>query len=280
MSRGKNLNCPKNSGVAGAPGTYSPWVTFRVLPTGEGRPPGRLVRLWAGAVFVWQETRLLLGGIRTGIGQLLRKVGGVPPVDVISTALILAILAGIGWPYIERLGPGRAWRWGGVLAYTAFIYATLPVVPRAWRALWGYTQGRIDNIGTTVTVAAGIALMVYMGITCRRLVSFALVPPLVGAYAWLLMHLGRSPAERLHLAEYGLLSLLTFSALRIDIPTRSAYFGGWAIAAGIGIVDEVIQWFLPDRVFEWKDIGLNVLSSGLGMAVIAMIGARSRGPDR
>ena len=55
------------------------------------------------------------------------------------------------------------------------------------------------------------------------------------------------------------------------MPRRSAYFGGWALVSCLGGVDEVVQWLLPNRVFEWKDVGLNVLSGGLGMAVVALL---------
>ena len=264
----------------GTPEASSSWVTFMVLPTEAGRAPGRWAALRVGMVFAWGEAGLLMGGIGTGLVALLQVAGGVAPVDVISAGLMLAILAGLLRPYLERMGARRVRLWGGVLLYTGFIYATLAVMPDVWRALWGYTQGRIDYIGTTVTVAAGAALILYLVLTCRRWLPFMIVPPLAGAYAWLLMNLGRSPAERLHLAEYGLLSFLIFSALRIDIPGRSAYFWGWVIASGLGGMDELMQWLLPSRVFEWKDVGLNAMSCGLGMAVIALLKEMSGGPDR
>ena len=37
------------------------------------------------------------------------------------------------------------------------------------------------------------------------------------------------------------------------------------------MVDEGLQWLLPSRVFEWKDVWLNVLSSGLGMLGVAVL---------
>ena len=36
-------------------------------------------------------------------------------------------------------------------------------------------------------------------------------------------------------------------------------------------IDEAIQWALPSRVFEWKDVGLNALSGGLGMLLLESI---------
>jgi len=150
-------------------------------------------------------------------------------------------------------------------------------MPAVWRALWTYTQGRIDYVGTAATAAVGLGLVAYMVRTCRWYPAYLLLPPVVGAYVWLLGNLGQSPAERLHLAEYGFLSLFTYRALRIDTPGVAAYFGGWAIASALGGVDEAIQWVLPERVFEWKDVGLNVVSSGLGMLVVAIVKRGARG---
>ena len=103
--------------------------------------------------------------------------------------------------------------------------------------------------------------------------------PVLGLYAYLLMELGRSPAERFHLAEYGVLSLLLFRAIRIDMPNTRAYLLGWCLAAALGCIDEGIQWWLPNRVFEWKDMGLNFLSSGLGMAVVSILQSAKDGDD-
>jgi VanZ family protein len=203
--------------------------------------------------------------------HLLGLVSRFSAVDLVSAGLGIAILAGLLQPCAARLGPERVRRWGAVLLYMGFIYATLPVMPRVWGALWGYTQGRVDYVGIMVAIVAGLALLVYLILRCRRPAPFLLVPPVAAVYALLLANLGRSPAERLHLAEYGLLSLLMFLALRIDMPRRRAYLWGWSIASAAGALDEGIQWLLPNRVFELKDIGLNIVCSGLGMLVVALL---------
>ncbi len=257
--------------VDGAADLSSPWVTFTLLPTKTGAPPGRLTLLRAAAVFWWGETGLLLEGIGTGLVRLLRLAGGISPLNAVWGGLLLAILAGLLRPHLVRLGPRRVRRWGGVLAYTVFIYGTLSVMPRIWGALVGYTQGRINYVGTAITALAVAGLLLYLILRRRRLLPFLLVPPLAAAYALLLLNLEQSPAERLHLAEYGLLSFLVLRALQIDMPRRPAYLWGWAIATGLGAIDEGIQWFLPNRVFEWKDVGLNLVSCGMGMVVVALL---------
>jgi hypothetical protein len=157
-------------------------------------------------------------------------------------------------------------------------------MPTVWRSLWASTQGRIDHAGSLVMSVAGVVAVGLLIARRRRLAAWAATAVLAGAYAWLLLNLGRSPAERLHLAEYGLLSVLVLRALRIDWHGGGVYYLAWLIAGLLGAFDEVIQWALPNRVFEWKDVGLNIASSGLGMALAVVLMGRdpggSEGADR
>ena len=262
--------------IKGQPEVSSPWVRFVLMPTEQTAAPGWSIVARVALVFWWHEATLLVTGIGAGLLQLLGLLSGFSAVDLVSAGLGIAIVAGLLQPRAARLGPERVRAWGAVALYTGFIYATLSVMPRVWGALWSHTQGRIDYIGTMVAVLVGLALCLYLVLRCRRALPFLLVPPVGALYAILLVNLGRSPAERLHLAEYGLLSLLLFLALRIDMPQRRAYLWGWVIAAVLGTVDEGIQWLLPNRVFELKDIGLNILCSGLGMLVVALLHGAQR----
>ena len=90
----------------------------------------------------------------------------------------------------------------------------------------------------------------------------------VAAYAYLLGEFARFPAERLHLVEYGFMGYIIFRALRVDMDWRLAYLAAWGIAVLVGIGDECIQWVLPQRFFEVKDIQLNAVSAALGLAVL------------
>ena len=81
------------------------------------------------------------------------------------------------------------------------------------------------------------------------------------------------PEARSHLFEYGLVAMLIYQALlerrgngrRVPIPSLLA-----AVATALlGWVDEGIQWFLPNRVFDLADVGLNA-AFGL-MAIVASL---------
>lgn len=73
-----------------------------------------------------------------------------------------------------------------------------------------------------------------------------------------------SAVERVHILEYGLLALLLYWALR---PASEA--GALVLAAlgamTVGVVDEIVQWTVPTRVGEMRDVLLNWLAAGTGL---------------
>jgi len=73
-------------------------------------------------------------------------------------------------------------------------------------------------------------------------------------------------AEKLHILEYGLLGYLALG----DLSKKDKYKLKNILAAlffitFVGVADEYLQWLLPYRVFEIRDISTNVVSGALGM---------------
>jgi hypothetical protein len=86
------------------------------------------------------------------------------------------------------------------------------------------------------------------------------------------------PSERFHFLEYGLLGALV---LRASLKTRPAHWGAsFGLAAlvltSIGVMDEVIQYFLPSRVFDWRDIWFNLSGGVLGFAAYLVVAPPKR----
>jgi choline-sulfatase len=256
--------------VDGKPELSSSWVQFTIVPTQDAAPPSVWTMALVSLLFWWGELGLLFKGLGLGVLDFVRLAGGIPLVDIVSGALFLALICGICQPLYVRMGEARAKAWVLVIVYTLFIYSTLSVMPSIWRTLWGHTQGRIDLVGGLVTV---LALVFFLGLIFIKKLRW---PALVGlfvlgaVYGWLLLLLGTSPAERLHLAEYGLLGYFAYRALVLDFSPSKALLLAWGVAIVLGTGDESLQWILPMRVFEWKDIGLNALSSGLGLLIVAL----------
>jgi VanZ family protein len=65
------------------------------------------------------------------------------------------------------------------------------------------------------------------------------------------------PEEAVHLLEYGILGLLLYRALTDRIPDPTVYVAAILIGILVGTVDELIQWLVPGRFWDFRDIVLN-----------------------
>ncbi len=80
------------------------------------------------------------------------------------------------------------------------------------------------------------------------------------------------PVEQVHFIEYGILSGLIYIALKLDIHNNAyVYFLSIHIVFAFGAVDEAIQWILPNRIFEIRDIVMNGIAGILVQLLIAMV---------
>ena len=85
-----------------------------------------------------------------------------------------------------------------------------------------------------------------------------------GIAALLLMFFLRlSLNERSHLIEYSILSLFVFNAFEKKGWTKyKRYRSTFGLCFGLGVLDELLQYFLPNRVMDGEDIVFNTLAIG------------------
>lgn len=158
----------------------------------------------------------------------------------------------------------RVWGWGLVAAWTAFIYSTLYIVRPICEFLKKHAPFNEMIWIMFVLAAVGIISYVMFRLRWRRAGSYILLLSIVGVYAVILFWL-KIPEERIHLIQYGVLACLTVRALQRDLFTVVVYPLAWILTSLLGLGDEGIQHLLPNRYFEWKDVGLNALSAALGL---------------
>jgi integral membrane sensor domain MASE1 len=95
----------------------------------------------------------------------------------------------------------------------------------------------------------------------------------VVAFSWL----RSAHLERTHLPEYGVAAWLSWRALHPLVPHAFAGYAAAAVlAAAIGYVDELIQWVLPGRVYDLRDVAMNALGAVLGALLLAALRSGSR----
>lgn len=86
------------------------------------------------------------------------------------------------------------------------------------------------------------------------------------------------PEERSHLIEYAVVSALFFEALISRQQTKNIIktaIIAVLIASSVGLLDELIQIYVPGRVFDIRDILFNVGAAIGGAALVSVI-ARAR----
>ena len=181
-------------------------------------------------------------------------------------------------PFFSSRRERRLWLW--TLAVVAAIYATLGLTGTLAEAL--RENGLLNAavffllgmflVGATIVTQGikirpgGTELAVALGVAAAYLMVFTRMAIL---------------EERTHLIEFGVLGVFIHEALterasqgrRVPIPPVLAVLA----TAALGVIDEGIQWLLPNRVFDPQDILFNLLAGTMSVAaVVSLAWARRR----
>ena len=166
--------------------------------------------------------------------------------------------------------PARCARWAA-LAWCAVILCSVPMA----RALQGLVVGTVGRDAYLVVVFLALALA--LGLSIRhswrvvgpelgRRLPWLVVPGLVAAgWTWQLRH---APEEALHFVEYGVLGLLLFRALRFSIPDRALFPAVILLGALFGVLDELVQWLVPGRFWDLRDVSVDTMAVVLGLVAL------------
>ena len=79
------------------------------------------------------------------------------------------------------------------------------------------------------------------------------------------------PEERVHFIQYGLLALLIIYSLNPWLSGVKLYLLSGLMASLFGIIDEIIQYFLPSRYFDIRDISFNISASLMGVLLYGLL---------
>ena len=160
-----------------------------------------------------------------------------------------------------------------VLAVLASLVITLgaPYTGQIRGAIQDALPGQYRLIigGIVVAVVACAVLIALLRITERRLFRYGLLALAVGGGATYALLTGTGNAnvdvvERFHLVEYGALTWLYYRVWHARDDVTALVFP--AIAAFmVGIFDEGLQWLVPARVGELRDVLLNGVSIACGL---------------
>lgn len=122
--------------------------------------------------------------------------------------------------------------------------------------------------GYAVLAAVGAAFLILSAVLFLRLKirspsQYFWLAAVAAAYVHFTLSLWKNPEEAVHFLEYGLLGYFLFRAFRFHIKDRSIFLAAFSAGAFIGICDEILQWAVPGRYWDIRDVGLNALSCAL-----------------
>lgn len=123
--------------------------------------------------------------------------------------------------------------------------------------------------GSVMAALAAAGLAALLRIRERRALRFAAiaVAVVIGAAYTMATATGRpevDAVERVHFIEYGLIALLFYRVWK-RIGDASILVLPLLCAMLVGTLDEWLQWFIPVRVGEARDVVLNVIAIGCGL---------------
>ena len=159
-----------------------------------------------------------------------------------------------------------------LLAYTFGILTLLPFFPMLWAwAARHFPQG-IPALTIGPVVGGGLLFLferIFIKKIRSRLYYLGLVV-LFFFYFLLIAFWCHFPAERLHVVEYSLLAFMAYGCLKLRLKNAWVYPVALGYCLLVGCLDEGTQYFLPNRVFEFRDLFVNWLASLLALAGLGL----------
>ena len=166
----------------------------------------------------------------------------------------------------------RLWCWA--LAVVVAIYSTLGLAGTLAEVL---RENNLMRAAFFFLMFLTVAAIVGSGLKTRPgRVEVWVALGVTAVYGMLVIRMGVSPEQRTHLFEYGIVGVLIYNALsersengrRVPAPAVLAL----VVTVLLGWLDEGIQAFLPDRVYDNFDVFSNAIAAVIGIGASVVIG--------
>ena len=166
--------------------------------------------------------------------------------------------------------------WITVTLYTGLIFATLGDVVLIIDVVERVVGDILSTLLSAVTLVLPTIFLVYLILIKkeRRAWRYFLLVFVIVSLA-IIQRFIYYPAEKVHLLEYGILGWMIYQAVRVGGGgVVAGYIWTMALVSIIGTADELVQAYLPMRVFDFRDIVINFHSGILGAVLCAGLSYR------
>jgi len=165
-----------------------------------------------------------------------------------------------------RRGRNRLLSWLLVLCCVIAIFLIVPLartIQRFVESQWGRLFFGYAVLAAVGGITVTLIILFLFRLKIRSFSNYFWLLLVSTLYVYFTLKLWDMPVEAIHFLEYGLLGFFLSRALKYDIKDKSIYFIAFFIGSFVGIFDEILQWIVPLRLWDIRDVGLNALSSGL-----------------
>lgn len=169
--------------------------------------------------------------------------------------------------------------WTAACLWTVFIYTFMMIGRSLINFLRSHTDFPILFFSLCTVLAALFVLFLFYYLALRKPSTYLLLIAAFIPFVWCLFRV-KELEEIAHYFEYGVLSTLIYAALSVDWKAKRAWVFAFLIAAVIGTMEEVVQLWIPGRMFDLQDIKKNVIAAFFGLLFTAIAERERRmGPD-
>ncbi|MCO4763639.1 MAG: VanZ family protein [Myxococcales bacterium] len=163
----------------------------------------------------------------------------------------------------------RAARWALAFVVVA-TYSTLSVVRTLSLALRDAGLLRIAIAAAFALVGLAVVVVLRRAHT-RVQPRVALILALVAAVYLVVMWPMTQPEERAHFLQYGLIAGLALASGPRNWSFKRRWVAALLFTAAAGWIDEGIQWLLPTRYYDLRDVGFNCLAGAMALTSLAVL---------
>ena len=153
--------------------------------------------------------------------------------------------------------------WIIILIYVSFVYISLPYFPVFVAFLKNYiSKDTLNILSLFFCISFFLVLSIWIYDKQYKFAEYIfIISPLI-----ILTYMSFSLdvwAERVHFIQYGLLGLLVSRAYKIS--SFIMFLASCLFLMTVGLVDEIIQWYLPNRYGDIRDVMMNSLGGISGL---------------
>lgn len=166
------------------------------------------------------------------------------------------------------------------------IISILTVVPfaRAIQKIISSTLGRATFGFIVIAALGGAALTLgwylVLRLRIRNFFPYFFLLLIIAVYLVATIKLWAVPEEAIHFLEYGLLSGAFFRVFRHNLKDWGIHVACVLSGSLVSFADELLQWVLPSRIWDLRDVGLNIFSCVLVQLGLLIITQYSSQPFR